>query len=43
VHIEKENQLIGRLDLDRTTGIEGSPRTLSGLKIIEELKNEGRL
>lgn len=44
VHIERENgELIGRLDLEGMTGMEGWPRTLSGLKIIEELKNEDRL
>ena len=44
VHVEMENgELVGRLDLERMTGMEGWPRTLSGLQIIEELRREGRL
>ena len=44
VHVEKENgELIGRLDLERMTGMEGWQPDRKLLKIIEELKNEGRL
>ena len=44
VHIEKENgELIGRLDLERMTGMEGWQPDRKLLKIIEELRREGRL
>lgn len=44
VHVEKENgELIGRLDLKRMTGLEGWQPDRKLLKIIEELKREGRL
>jgi len=44
VHIERENgELIGRLDLDRMTGMEGWQPDRKLLKIIEELRSEGRL
>jgi hypothetical protein len=44
VHIEKENgELLGRLDLERMTGMEGWQPDRKLLKIIQELKNEGRL
>jgi hypothetical protein len=44
VHIEKENgELIGRLDLEQMTGMEGWQPDRKLLKIIRELQNEGRL
>ena len=44
VHVEKENgELIGRLDLERMTGMEGWQPDRKLLKIIEELRREGRL
>jgi hypothetical protein len=44
VHIEKENgELIGRLDLERMTGLEGWQPDRKLLKVIEDLRREGRL
>jgi Domain of unknown function (DUF4160) len=44
VHVEKENgELLGRLDLERMTGMEGWQPDRKLLKIIEELRREGRL
>ena len=44
IHIEKENgELIGRLDLERMRGMEGWQPDRKLLKIIEALKNKGRL
>jgi hypothetical protein len=44
VHVERESgQLVGRLDLERMTGMEGWQPDHKLLQIIQELRREGRL
>jgi hypothetical protein len=44
VHVERESgQLVGRLDLERMTGMEGWQPDRKLLQIIQELRREGRL
>jgi hypothetical protein len=44
VHVERESgELVGRLDLERMTGMEGWQPDRKLLQIIQELRREGRL
>lgn len=44
IHVyDSKRRLIGRLDLERMTGVEGWTPDRKLLKLIADLKNEGRL
>ena len=44
VHVERESgELVGRLNLERMTGMEGWQPDRKLLQIIQELRREGRL
>jgi hypothetical protein len=44
VHVyDSRHRLIGRLDIDRLAGVEGWTPDRKLIKVIEDLKREGRL
>jgi hypothetical protein len=44
IHVYNDkHRLIGRLDIDRLTGVEGWTPDRKLLKLIQDLKDEGRL
>ena len=44
IHVhDSKHRLIGRLDVDRLVGVEGWTPDRKLIKLIQDLKNEGRL